>query len=642
MAPLEPQAKVLVSRAFLSTTHGALACESCHGGDPARADKVGAHAGLDATPSVRDPVKACGDCHGETAATARNSLHATLSTFPRVLGNRAGKGASPHVDEARRNHCSACHTSCGGCHVSRPQFAGKGFVNGHAFAKRPDPIQQCTACHGSRVGSEFFGERGQGDVHAAKGMDCAACHPAREMHAAAPPDLPGRYQLRERARCTDCHRDLEVGSVRDHAIHAGKVQCQVCHSQTYVNCTGCHVGKDPEGTPYFQNRREVETLKIGLLSGDQAAGAGFRYGLVRHVPSYPEMFDFYGKDLFPRFGDVPTWKRASPHNVQRRTWQAATCNNCHGNRALFLASSDTGVGDREANRKVVVPDGKVPKPIAKTRRLDIDTSKVRSGMVVDARWLGANLGKANVVVVDARPRDAYAKGHVPGAVSLDPLASGLRTGPDATKPFVLEPHAKVAAILGKAGIQADDHVVVYDQAGAMATALAALLEWAGATHVSYLDGGIEGWHDAGGPVTVEPSIREPREFRGTPRPEFVVDGATLEKLLGRPGVIVLDARAIHRILGATRHERAARAGAIPGSISLPIGSLLMDNGALKPPVELLWMLRTKGITPDKTIVTTCDTGIAASDAFFLLRWLGYPDVRVHDEAWVVWSRSRTP
>jgi thiosulfate/3-mercaptopyruvate sulfurtransferase len=244
------------------------------------------------------------------------------------------------VDEARKNHCAGCHTSCGGCHVSRPVFAGKGFIKGHAFQKRSDPINQCTACHGSRVGYELYGERGQGDIHATKAMDCAACHKAKEMHAAAPKDLPGRYHLKEMVGCIDCHKDLQYGSVRDHALHIGKVQCQVCHTQTYVNCYECHTGKDDDGTAYFQNQREVEALKIGLNYDAKAPGAGYRYMLVRHVPSYPGMLDFYSKDALTNFGNVPTWKRASPHNIQRRTWQAATCNNCHGNRALFLANYD--------------------------------------------------------------------------------------------------------------------------------------------------------------------------------------------------------------------------------------------------------------------------------------------------------------
>jgi 3-mercaptopyruvate sulfurtransferase SseA len=144
------------------------------------------------------------------------------------------------------------------------------------------------------------------------------------------------------------------------------------------------------------------------------------------------------------------------------------------------------------------------------------------------------------------------------------MASGLRTGPEAEKPFTLKDHAEVAAILGRAGIAAGDHVVAYDQNGMMATALLAVLEWAGATHVSYLDGGIEGWHAAGFHLETHAVTRPAVAFTGRPHPSFVVGGATLQGMLGKPGVVVLDARAIHRILGETRHEKAARAGAIPG------------------------------------------------------------------------------
>ena len=641
MAPLEPQEKVLLSRDFLATTHGALACESCHGGSPTSMDKATAHKGMDPHPSINNPQKSCGDCHGEIVATAKDSLHATLATFTKVLANRANKDKWGQVDEARKNHCSACHTSCGGCHVSRPKFAQKGFVNGHAFQKRSDSINQCTACHGSRVGFEFYGERGQGDVHVAKAaMDCVACHKSQEMHAAAPKTVQGRYDLKEMVRCTDCHKDLQYGSVRDHALHIGKVQCQVCHSQTYVNCYSCHVGKDSEGMAFFQNRREVELMKIGLNYDDKAPRAGYRYMLVRHVPSDPGMFDFYGKDGFTSFRNVPTWKRASPHNIQRRTWQAANCNNCHGNRALFLAGSDLLDYEQQANKKAVVPDNKVPKAVSKTQPLDIDTSKVRTKMRVDARWLHDNLKAKQLVVIDARNRTAYDKGHIEGAISFDPMASGIRTGGDTEKPLTLADHKEVAAILGRAGLSADDHIVVYDQSGVMATALLAVLQWAGATNVSYLDGGIEGWHAAGFHTSTEPSTREARTFNGIVQPTFIVDSDTLARLIGKPNVVVLDARAIHRVLGATKYEKAGRAGAIPGSINLPLGALIMDNGALKPPAELLWMLRTRGITPDKTIITTCDSGIAAADAFFILRYLGFPDVRVHEEAWVVWSKTR--
>ena len=101
------------------------------------------------------------------------------------------------------------------------------------------------------------------------------------------------------------------------------------------------------------------------------------------------------------------------------------------------------------------------------------------------------------------------KGHIKGAILFDPLTVGLRTADDAKKPFVLLSHWKVSNILSGKGISAEDHIVVYDRTGATAGALIAVLEWAGATHVSYLNGGIEGWHHAGFHTSTEASTRNP-------------------------------------------------------------------------------------------------------------------------------------
>lgn len=638
---MEPQEKVLVSEEFLSTSHGEIACEDCHGGNPAGKGKSVAHEGLDPHPSINNPGNACGDCHDEIVATAKDSLHATLATFPKMLGSRANMEKWEHIDKARKNHCSACHTSCGGCHVSRPKFAQKGFIRGHVFQSRPDPLNQCTACHGSRVGYEYYGQRGQGDVHAAKaGMDCADCHQADEMHAAAPSDIEVRYDLKEMVGCSDCHKDLSAGSVREHAIHLGKVQCQVCHSQTYVNCYSCHVGQDSDGVAYFQTKSEGETMKIGRNYAGVSSKADYQYMLVRHVPSDPDMFDFYGKEGFTNFDNTPTWKRTSPHNIQRRTWQAANCNNCHGNRELFLSDADLLDYEKDANQKVVVSNRSLPNLVANTQAFSIDTSNVRANMVVEAEWLHGNLQKKDLLLIDARDKAAYEKGHIKGAILFDPLAAGLRTRADAIKPFVLLSHRKVSKILGDKGIAADDHIVVYDRNGSLAGALLAVLEWAGATHVSYLNGGLEAWHHAGFHMDTEASTREPRAFKGTEQGTWIESSAGVARLLEKWGTVVIDSRLIDRTLGLTRHEKAGRSGFIPGSVNVPLGAFYMDNGYLKTPAELLWMLETYGITPEKTIITTCDTGVAAADAFFVLRYLGFSDVRVHDEAWVNWSRAR--
>lgn len=636
MAQLEPQIKVLVSQEFFGTVHGEQTCESCHGGDPKSQEKAVAHQGMEPHPSIKTPEKACGECHAEIVATAKNSLHATLSTFTTVLKHRSDMSKWPQIDEARSKHCAACHTSCGGCHVSRPKFAKKGFVKGHVFQKRSDPFAQCTACHGSRVGNEFYGDRGQGDVHVVKNnMDCVSCHKAEEMHAAAPEDLKGRYHLKEMVQCTSCHQGLENGSIRDHNIHIGKVQCQVCHSQTYVNCYSCHTGKDDNGVYYFQNKKEVEGMKIGLNYDKDAPGAGYNYMLVRHEPTDPDLFAFYVKDALANFDKVPNWKRASPHNIQRKTWQNASCNNCHGNRELFLSNKDLLDYEVKANKDVVVPDGMVPKSVKKANPAAVPSSTVRTGMVVNVEWLKSNL--KSVKLVDARGQKDYDKGHVEGAILLDPLGAGLRNDWDSEKPMQLVAQDEIARILGEVGLSADDHIVVYDRDGHNAAFLIWVLDYAGAKNVSFLNGGVEALHEAGIHMVKEETEVEEATFTVVPQPNVVASSEFVAKQLDNVKVVVADVRTIPQAQGMAKHDKAARAGHIPGSVNLPLGALMMDNAYIKDPQELLWMLKANyNITPDKTVITTCNTGQLAADAYFVLRYLGFNDVRVHNESWVSW------
>jgi thiosulfate/3-mercaptopyruvate sulfurtransferase len=635
VVPLEPFEKVLVSKAFLDTEHGEIDCTDCHGGNAAASDKKTAHENIDLYPALNNPDATCGECHEEIVSTGKNSLHATLSTFITVLKSRSDMNKWEEIDQARKNHCAACHTSsCGGCHVSRPKFAKKGFINGHIFQKRSDPFNQCTACHGSRVGNEYYGMRGQGDVHISKyNMDCVACHEAEEMHAAAPADLPGRYHLKEIVACTDCHQNLEYGSVRDHSIHIGKVQCQVCHSQTYVNCYSCHVGKDEQGIGYFQNEREVEDMKIGLNYDKNAPGASYNYMLVRHEPSDLEVFDYYVKDAFTNFDKVPTWKRTSPHNIQRKTWQTANCNNCHGNRGLFLSAADQLDYEKKANAVVVVPDNKVPSKKNNTMPIKLPDVSVRSGMVVTPEWLHDNMEK--VIVIDARDKTAFRNGHIEGATLYDPLRFGLRNNMNN-----LNTAAQISSNFGNAGMSADSHIVVYNKNGRIAGFMAMVLEYVGAKNVSILKGGIEGWEHAGFHLTKESARPIPKNFNGKAKAELIVNNDYVRKNLDSQDVIIVDVRDIAQAKGLAKHAQAARPGRIPGSINLPLSALYMDNGALKSPEELLWVLKTNGITPDKTVVTTCNTGLQAGGAYFIFRYLGFPDVRVHDESWVSYCATQ--
>lgn len=357
---MELHEKVLVGREFLNADHGEIGCTECHGGDRDASSMESAHKGMQADPTFPDAADTCGECHEEEAKLARTSLHYTLSTYKTMVHKRADNDPDKLsvLDKGMGNHCYNCHASCGECHVSRPNSARGGFVDGHVFHKEPDQTNQCIACHGSRVGNEFTGETGQGDVHyTSHDMDCMECHSDADLHGDGKSGHRDRYEVEGLAQCRDCHEADD--DVEQHEIHGDNVSCYVCHSQPYANCFGCHVGLDAKGLAYYKNPDEEELLHIGL-NPDPNPDRPEKWILVRRVPVVPSSFDYYGKHLLTRFDQANNWKYASPHNIQRRTFQNRECNNCHGNEDLFLTEEKVKPDMRKANAGVIVPRDQIP------------------------------------------------------------------------------------------------------------------------------------------------------------------------------------------------------------------------------------------------------------------------------------------
>ena len=59
------------------------------------------------------------------------------------------------------------------------------------------------------------------------------------------------------------------------------------------------------------------------------------------------------------FDDQPTWRYATPHNIQRVTPQTGNCNNCHGNPDIFLTADKVAPEELSANHAVIVEE--IPK-----------------------------------------------------------------------------------------------------------------------------------------------------------------------------------------------------------------------------------------------------------------------------------------
>jgi hypothetical protein len=309
--------------------------------------------------------------------------------------------------------CAGCHTTCGQCHVSRPQSVGGGFLliggislSSHRFRQTPDMNEQCTACHGTRVGDDYKGTlTGTPDVHFSRGRNCMFCHSGDEIHGDGT-QYEHRYEVANMPRCEDCHSDAVIVDTSSncatchdgaetvvpaasvhHAHHVAdsstcshchrptvpdvdmpNMQCQACHSQPYKNCTNCH-NHSIDGAHGYDI--DTPTIQFKIARNPSQYRQEYDVAVVRHIPVDPDTYANWGLSL-PEYSSMSTWMYSSPHNVIKNTAQTAAVEgqscaySCHqsptGPDGFLLREADlyeedgvTPLVDYDANIDYVIP-----------------------------------------------------------------------------------------------------------------------------------------------------------------------------------------------------------------------------------------------------------------------------------------------
>lgn len=249
------------------------------------------------------------------------------------------------------------------------------------------------------------------------------------------------------------------------------------------------------------------------------------------------------------------------------------------------------------------------------------------GPIVSIEWLLQNLHHPLLRLIDVRSSDAYAEGHLPGAVHLElPAITAIQEG----VPGMLIPAADFAARMSSVGLDESSVVLLYDDNWGMP---AARVLWAlarfGFTQAAVLDGGWDSWQEHGCPQTTAVAI--------PPRTTFVIHNAE-EQLAERAWLLAQPPRADLVIID-TRTPNEYDQGHLPNALNwdwmnaVPVGGWTMMRDA----EELRQELATLGVTADKEIVTYCRSGVRAAHTYVVLRALGFPRVRNYDGSWLEWS-----
>lgn len=243
------------------------------------------------------------------------------------------------------------------------------------------------------------------------------------------------------------------------------------------------------------------------------------------------------------------------------------------------------------------------------------------------------------LLLDLRPPDAYAAGHIPGAVHLDLFGLSLiDTDPAPLKAFMW----MIEHVLATRGVDRSTPVVVYDeQSGIRAARAFWFLEYFGHPSVRMLDGGFGAWTRNGYPATREAAPAQTSEWRGTREQKALATWQDVRSAIGQHASVLLDTRSDGEYCGTT--VRAARGGAIPGAVHIEWTRNLTPDGEFKPARELRKMYEEAGVTPDREVITYCQGGYRAAHSYLALRLLGYPKVRNYIGSWKEWGdRTNLP
>jgi thiosulfate/3-mercaptopyruvate sulfurtransferase len=263
----------------------------------------------------------------------------------------------------------------------------------------------------------------------------------------------------------------------------------------------------------------------------------------------------------------------------------------------------------------------------------MNSKYTREGLLTTAEDLRKKLDSEDLCLIDVRPAEDFAGGHLPGAVHFDVFGLSLIDTSDAPlKAFMHMIHH----IFELRGISEKNEAVVYENQSGMRAARALwFLDYFGHPHASMLDGGMQAWKAAGFATTTEAIAPKAARFKISERCDVLATAQDVLQSLNKNETAILDTRSRSEYLGM--QIRAARGGAIPGAIHIEWTDNLDDSGKFKSATELQAMYSRAGITPDKEVISYCQGGYRSAHSYVALRLIGFPRIRNYIGSWKEWG-----
>ena len=254
--------------------------------------------------------------------------------------------------------------------------------------------------------------------------------------------------------------------------------------------------------------------------------------------------------------------------------------------------------------------------------------------LISAKELAGKLSDKNVIIISAQKPAKYNTVHIKGSVNMPP-AELVNNEPIK---YMNKSPEEMAKILGDRGIASDKELVLYDNGSSKYSGrLYWVLKYLGAKDVKILNGELPAWKAARKPITKTPTKLPKATFTVDVHPEYLAKLDEVMKATSDPNYVIVDARSVEEYNG-TDEDTELRRGHIPGAVHIEYKELLDSKGKLKSKEQLEEIFKSKGVTPDKTVIVYCATSVRAGIEFFALHSiLGYPKVKLYDGAFTEWQ-----
>ncbi|MEG6549602.1 rhodanese-like domain-containing protein [Desulfocurvibacter africanus] len=269
--------------------------------------------------------------------------------------------------------------------------------------------------------------------------------------------------------------------------------------------------------------------------------------------------------------------------------------------------------------------------------------------LLSATKLHALLEKDGVVVVDARDDKDFDGRLLPGAVRM-PWTLFTQSDPTRNIGGVFVGTVRALNILAQHGISRNDMVVLYDSVdrdgGATASYVFWVLDLLGHQRMALLERGIDGWKDAGLPVTSESAKPIPERYEASweeVRLRRLTEEQFIMSRLGDPYYQILDSRSQDEYIGKRINTALdgtpLKPGHIPGAFNVDYTlNWRGQDKAIKPYAELRRLYGE--LDPTKAVIAYCHSGRRSSFSYFILRLMGFEDVILYDHSWQGWGQPQ--